>query len=179
MAWPPLPLPTDRTNNTAKVDLHPGDHNDTARALNDTVDKLKLVVPGHFQARRTTTLAVATGTYVDIPMPTTDETTVASASWDGTTYTIGAAGLYSVGWGIQWANNSVGARVGFVWDGTNRIACQEVQPKDFCAISGQAIRRFASGTLLVVRGLHTVGSSLNVDGSFGRTYFTITPLMLG
>ncbi len=115
-----------------------------------------------------------------IPLATTVESTVGSGSWDGTTYTIGAAGLYSVGWGLIWINNPTGARNGHLWDGENTLGAQEFPVSSGSSVtilSGQVVRRFASGTLLSVRGLQSSGGALEVAGtSFGRNYLTITPL---
>lgn len=37
MAWPPPPLPINRTNSTPQETTHPGDHNTMSQAINDTV----------------------------------------------------------------------------------------------------------------------------------------------
>jgi hypothetical protein len=132
----------------------------------------------HFQARRTTAINVATATTANIPFPTTDESTVGSGTWNGTTFTIGTAGLYCVGWGLIWALSTSGYRQGWVSDGTSMIATAQwdVGGGGFSSISGQAIRRFTSGTLLTVQGYQSSGGTLQVLPNDNRTYFTITPL---
>ncbi len=135
----------------------------------------------HFMAHRTTNLAVSSGVVTTIPMPTTIEATLGSGVWNGATgvLTIGTAGLYSVGWGVLWGSNSTGIRNGHIVDGVgNLIAMLEVSATSagLSVLSGQAIRRFASGTTLSVRGYQSSGGSLNVEFNAQRTYFTVTPL---
>lgn len=129
----------------------------------------------HFQARRTTTFSVPNNVFTAIPMPTTDENTVGSGSWNGTSYTIGMSGLYIVSYSLLWASNTVGTRLGYINAGTDRLGAQEFESYSFSGMSGQVVRRFASGTVLTVMCLQTSGGSLNVNPDNGRVYFTITP----
>jgi hypothetical protein len=46
MAYPPAALPTTRTNNSAVLDNHPGDHNAICQAINDMVAEMGVHAPG-------------------------------------------------------------------------------------------------------------------------------------
>jgi hypothetical protein len=148
-------------------------YNGTAWNLPSNIPKLN----SHFQARRTTALAIPNGVFTEVPMPTVDEFT-GSGTWNGTAITIGTAGLYIVGYSIVWVTNGNGSRLGYIWDGTNMLAAQEcASPQNnYCSQSGQVTRRFASGTVLTPKCLQTSGGFLNISPDYGRTHFYVTPL---
>ncbi len=149
--------------------------------MNDTVDKVKKIVPGFFLAQRSTIFSVANTTPTNVPMPVTVESSLGSGAWDGTTLTLGAPGLYLVGWGIKWADNNAGGRSGYVLQGSTQLAPDEGAPAPtgigFSALGGSAVRRLGSGATLSVRVLQSSGGSLDIIGD-SRSFLSVTPLML-
>lgn len=70
MAWPPAPLPTNRTNATPQQNTHPGDHNAIAQAINDTVSHVNVMLDNAVRAAVVQTTTNASGeTWIPFASP--------------------------------------------------------------------------------------------------------------
>ncbi len=135
-----------------------------------------LTLNRQFQVFRNSSFSVPNSIFTNIPMPLTNENSIGSGTWNGTVFTIGVSGLYSVSWSLAWDTNVNGTRLGYIWDGSTMLGAQGDKPGGFCTMSGQVTRRFSSGTNLSVTGFQDSGASINVIPTNGRIYFNIVPL---
>jgi len=125
MAYPPLPLPIDRTNATPQQDVHPADHNAVNAAVNDIVAVLG---PQPMNPRRVS-LRCKAGSQ---GYPGTNGPVMWNAiEWDteaggnigvgGGNISMHAGGWFFIDYSLTWSTANEGAHAAWVWHAQSNI----------------------------------------------------------